>query len=141
MIMRKVRCITVLFCLALFGIVLVADLGFGGKAFFFLDYIPGGDKTGHFLLMGIFSFLININLSCRLVKWGRLRILKGNLIVLIIVTIEEISQGLLASRNFDLGDLFFDYLGIFFFGSLARLAWRYNLNHNGQMPHDNIYPL
>lgn len=90
----------------------------------FVGNIPYGDKLGHFFLMGGFSFLLNLVLNARTFKLWKLNYLLGSLIVLIVVTIEEISQIFVAGRTFDWSDLVFDYLGIFVFGELARLILR-----------------
>lgn len=86
----------------------------------FVGNIPYGDKLGHFLLMGGFSFLLNLVLDARDFRIWKFRYLLGSLIVLVIVTIEEISQIFVSGRTFDWSDLIFDILGIFMFGELAR---------------------
>lgn len=90
----------------------------------FVGDIPYGDKLGHFLLMGGFSFLLNLVLNAKTFGFGKFRYLLGSLIVLVVVTLEEISQIFIAGRTFDWGDLVFDYLGIFVFGELARFICR-----------------
>ncbi len=90
----------------------------------FVGNIPYGDKLGHFFLMGGFSFLLNLVLNAKTFKLWRFKYLLGSLIVLIVVTIEEISQMFVAGRTFDWGDLVFDYLGIFIFGEIAKLILR-----------------
>jgi VanZ family protein len=74
--------------------------------------------------MGLFSFLLNMALSCRTVKVWKIELLKGSLLVALIVTLEEFSQIFIRYRTFDAGDLVFDYVGIFSFGMLARLLTR-----------------
>ncbi|MEP6902396.1 MAG: VanZ family protein [Actinomycetota bacterium] len=90
----------------------------------FVGNIPYGDKLGHFCLMGGFSFLLNLVLDARTVSAGKLNYLLGSLIVLVIVTLEEFSQIFISGRTFDWSDLFFDYLGIFLLGELARFICR-----------------
>jgi polysaccharide biosynthesis protein VpsQ len=90
----------------------------------FVGNIPYGDKLGHFLLMGFFAFLLNLVLNARTVRLWKFRYLLGSLIVLIVVTLEEISQKFVAGRTFDGSDLIFDFLGIFLFGELARFICR-----------------
>ncbi len=121
-----IKYITVVFCVVLMGIVLIANLGYAGSVFSFLRNIPGGDKTGHFFLMGMFSFLVNLGLLCKRIRFGNIKILKGSLIVAFIVTVEEFSQIWLQYRGFDLGDLFCDYLGILCFGFIAQQVIKSN---------------
>ena len=86
----------------------------------FVGNIPYGDKLGHFVLMGGFSFLLNLVLSAKTFGFGKFNYLLGSLIVFVVVTLEEISQIFVSGRTFDWGDLIFDYFGIFVFGELAR---------------------
>ena len=90
----------------------------------FVGNIPYGDKLGHFLLMGGFSFLLNMVLDAREFRLWKFRYLLGSVIVLTIVTLEEISQMFVGGRTFDWSDLLFDFLGIFLFGELARIICR-----------------
>jgi VanZ family protein len=90
--------------------------------------LPYGDKLGHLILMGVFSFLLNMALSCRTVRIWKIELLKGSLIVALLVTLEEFSQLFIKYRTFDPVDLFFDYMGIFFFGLLAYLLTRRRLS-------------
>ncbi|HYO92569.1 MAG TPA: VanZ family protein [Pyrinomonadaceae bacterium] len=80
---------------------------------------PYADKVGHFLLMGILSLLVNLALSCRKTRVGKVSFLTGSLIVAIVVTLEEFSHIFVRYRSFDLIDLLFDYAGIILFGLLA----------------------
>jgi len=111
--------ITILFIMFLIQIVIIANLGLGLTFFPFIYKIPGGDKIGHFFLMGILSYLVNYVLKSKRIKVGSINFLLGNVIVMAVVTIEEISQIFLEYRAFSLVDLLFDYLGIFLFGYLA----------------------
>ena len=90
----------------------------------FVGNIPYGDKIGHFVLMGGFSLLLNLALQAKTFGVGKFNYLLGSLIVVVVVTLEEISQIFVSGRTFDWGDLVFDYLGIFVFGELARLICR-----------------
>ena len=112
--------ITIVFIVFLITIVIVANLGLIPYLFPFIYQIPGGDKLGHFLLMGILSFLVNSVLKTRKIRIYSISFLLGSLIVMAIVTIEEFSQIFLEFRAFSLIDLLFDYFGIVFFGYLAE---------------------
>lgn len=93
----------------------------------FVGNIPYGDKLGHFLLMGVFSFLLNLVLNAKTIRFWKIEILLGSLIVLTVVTIEEISQIFVGGRTFDWSDLVFDFLGILIFGKLAKYICRRKL--------------
>jgi VanZ family protein len=111
--------LTGMFILFVIGVVLVADVGLGSTLFVFLDHVPGGDKTGHFVLIGMVSFLVNMSLSAARTRVFSVHVLKGSLIVAVIVTLEEFSQLFLRNRGFSLIDLAADYAGIILFGQLA----------------------
>ncbi len=126
----KIKIITAVYIFIIAGIVVLAD--YKGTAYLlnFVGQIPYGDKLGHFFLMGIFSFLVNLALQAKTARIWKIKYLLGTLIVIVIVTIEELSQIFISGRSFDLGDLVFDYLGIFFFGELARFVYKRYLANN-----------
>ena len=90
----------------------------------FVGSIPYGDKIGHFVLMGILAFLVNLLLRLKTFGVGKVRYLAGSIIVLAVVAAEEISQLFISGRTFDFTDLIADFLGILFFSELARFAGR-----------------
>ncbi|MCP4346900.1 MAG: trypsin [Desulfobacterales bacterium] len=97
----------------------MADSGLGEPFFALVRRIPAGDKFGHFFLMGMLSFLVNISLNASKIRVFFLDILKGSFIIWILVTLEEISQVFLQFRSFSFIDLLCDYCGIFCFGKIA----------------------
>ena len=115
----KSRLVTVIYLALLAGIVLLADNRQYHGLFDGVRSIPGGDKLGHFLLMGLLSFLLNVSFDCRAVRlFGRL-LLVGSLVACAAVTLEEFSQIFVRYRTFDPLDLLFDFAGIWSFGRLA----------------------
>lgn len=116
--------LTGLYFLLLGAIVFLADQKRYQPLFRRVRELPYGDKLGHLILMGILSFLLNMALSCRRVRVWKMELLTGSLVVAVIVTLEEFSQLFVKYRTFDPGDLFFDYMGIFFFGMFAYLLTR-----------------
>jgi len=115
----KSRFVTVLYLALLAGIVLLADSQQSQGLFDGVRRIPGGDKLGHFLLMGLLSFLLNVSLDCRTLRVFARPLLLGGLVACVAVTLEEFSQIFVRYRTFDLVDLVFDYGGIWAFGRLA----------------------
>jgi polysaccharide biosynthesis protein VpsQ len=116
----SIKILTVCYVCVLAGIIFVADTKSTRYVLSFVGNIPFGDKIGHFFLIGIFSFLLNLSLNCRKV-W---RVLIGSLIVLAIVTLEEFSQIFIRGRSFDLTDLVADFLGILIFVKLAEIVFK-----------------
>ena len=82
--------------------------------------LPGGDKAGHFFLLGVASLLANLCLKASHWQLGRLRLLRGSVIVGTIITIEECTQIMSPHRSFSASDMFFNFAGIIVFGRLAR---------------------
>jgi len=119
--MKLVKWLTGAFIIVLFLIVVIANLGLGSTYFPFIYSIPGLDKIGHFFLMGVLSFLINILLKAKKVRLLSLDFLLGSLVVLLVVTLEELSQIFLVYRAFSWLDLVFDLGGVVLGGQVA--AW------------------
>jgi VanZ family protein len=82
---------------------------------------PYGDKVGHFLLMGIVAFFVNLALHARRITIAKCPLLLGSLCVALLVTLEEFSQLFFPSRSFDLIDLAASLLGIVLLGRAALL--------------------
>lgn len=120
----RIKILTIVYVCVLAVIVFLADKRTTQYLFKPLRNLPYGDKIGHFLLMGFFSFLVNLALSARTVSAWKFNYLLGSLIVLAVVTIEEVSQIFVRGRTFDWGDLAADFFGILLFGELARLICR-----------------
>ncbi len=118
----RIKTLTLIYFLILAGIIFLADLR-GTNYYAFVGEIPFGDKIGHFLLMGVFAFLLNLALNAKTFQFFRFNYLLGSLIVFGLVTLEEFSQIFISGRTFDLKDLAFDYAGIYIFGELARFVF------------------
>jgi len=119
--MRLIKWLTGVFILILILIVVIANLGLGSKYFPFIYSIPGLDKIGHFILMGVLSFLVNLLLKGKKVQILYFKFLLGSLVVIFVVALEELSQLFLIYRAFSWLDLVFDLGGIFLGGQLV--AW------------------
>jgi polysaccharide biosynthesis protein VpsQ len=111
--------LTGIFILILVLIVIGADRGVLPALLKAMYPFPGGDKVGHFVLMGTLALLVNVSLSLRTITILSRRVLLGSLIVAAVVTLEECTQVFFANRTFSLTDLSFDYLGIVCFSYLA----------------------
>jgi len=90
----------------------------GAGAFASLGLLPmalftsGIDKLGHFLGLGVLSFLA-------VSFFGHSSWRRTVLIIAAASVLEELSQGLLPARTFDLGDMAANLAGIGLFGALA----------------------
>lgn len=118
--LKRVRWLAAFYALLIVLAVILADDGHYNFIFAWIRGIPGGDKVGHFCLMGGLAFVVNFALGLRTFKVAKKSFLLGSAIVGTLVTLEEISQAWFPSRTFDFVDLTFDFLGILFFGWVAR---------------------
>jgi len=116
----RIKIIAAVYIFILAGIIVLADVRETQFLFRFIRKFPFGDKIGHFLLMGIFSLLVNLALSARTIHFQKFKYLLGSLIVLAVVTIEEFSQIFVRGRTFDWRDLIVDFAAIVIFGEIAR---------------------
>lgn len=110
--------------LALLGIVAavatsLAATIFSPRWFQLVRYLPGGDKTGHFLIMGTVTFLVTLAFSSAHLRGRRLGALGCMAIVGVVVTVDELLQLLFPSRTFSGADLLANWLGILTFGAAA----------------------
>jgi VanZ family protein len=101
-------------------IVVLANQGRLPQFLSFYAMIPGGDKLGHFGLMGLLSLLVNLAMGNKPIQVGRFQMLRGTAIVLVIVTLEELSQFFFPRRSLSWSDLLADYSGILTFSWLAH---------------------
>lgn len=90
----------------------IAYTGRGAVYFTVLERVPGGDKTGHALLMCALGMLFSWVLSFQNWQVGGVKLYYGALFVLVGITVEEFLQLFSPYRNFDLADLAANYAGI-----------------------------
>jgi polysaccharide biosynthesis protein VpsQ len=114
--------LTAAFAALLIAMVILADRGQLPQILIRIRDFPGGDKVGHFILIGTLSCLLNVSLRCARWRIGPLSILKGSNVVAVLATIEEFSQLAFASRSFSLSDLAANYAGIVVFGWIATMV-------------------
>jgi len=85
---------------------------------------PYGDKLGHFTLYGTLALLIGLALLQRRPdRRPSGQLLTGYLIMILLVTLEELSQAWIPTRSPDPFDLTASYLGVFA-GALAAIGLR-----------------
>lgn len=113
------------------GVLLIAYTGKGAVYFGFLKYIPGGDKTGHVVLLGLLTLSVSWLLSYRGIMVKRIKIYYGMVFVAVFITMEEIAQMFSPFRSLDMLDLLCNYVGIFSAG--LWMSWCENKNN---MPTD-----
>lgn len=75
--------------------------------------IPFADKTLHFVLLAVLTFLLNATMRRRRVNLWGVNLLLGSLLVASGITLEEFSQAFIPSRHFELMDMVCNYAGIY----------------------------
>ena len=75
--------------------------------------IPYADKSLHFFILTVLSFLLNASMHRRRVNLLGMNLLLGNLFVASGITLEEFSQAFIPSRHFELMDMVCNYAGIY----------------------------
>jgi len=109
--------------LAVLGLIIwCADHAETRFVFDWLRALPGGDKLGHFLILGGLAFTLNHALNGRSFRMLGHPVLLGSALALAFAATEECTQLWIPGRTFDLADLAADALGIWLLGRLARLT-------------------
>ncbi len=117
--MKNVKWLTILFVLLLAAIVFAADSGQMPGFVAGLYNFPNGDKVGHFVLMGLFSLLVNLAVLSGPGRRTLRRAVTASLVVAGVVALEEFSQRFFAGRHSSWADLASSLAGIMVFGGLA----------------------
>ncbi|MEM1182111.1 MAG: hypothetical protein AAGM22_27430 [Acidobacteriota bacterium] len=105
---RRWRLATAAFATFLAAIISSASLGYPLPILAWVRYLPGGDFTGHAVLVGTMAFFAGGCAPRLLGRW----ISTGAAVVALLIAGEELSQIWLESRAFSLGDLAGNALGI-----------------------------
>jgi VanZ family protein len=113
---------TVFFALSLVALIILADMGKLRFLLWLMNRFPYGDKITHFFVIGALSFLVNKVAVRLLPRQNPKRVsMIVTLTLLLLFTLEEISQAPIAGRNASFSDLAANYAGIMTF---ALLAWQ-----------------
>lgn len=92
------------------------------QATVFFDWVrrtPHGDKIGHIVLFGFLAFCLNLASTFRTINRGCFSIYQGSLVVLLFVTLEELSQAFIPQRTLDGMDYLASVMGIVLFSILT----------------------
>ena len=100
---------------------LIANTGNGTYLFTILNMFPYGDKWLHLILMGSLTAGLNLSLNFRFSNIRNRKILTGTLIMAVLISLEEVSQGFIPYRNFEVLDVVCNYIGIFGLGTIPYL--------------------
>jgi VanZ family protein len=112
-------------------IIVIADRGEGTLWWSFLDRIPCGDKVGHLVLVGTLSLLCNLAIPSRPCAAGLWRFITlTTLVLLALLSLEELTQAFIPTRTCDLFDWLADLAGL----ALGQVA----ANRLGEAKHHTL---
>jgi VanZ family protein len=89
----------------------------------YLHDLPGGDKVLHFLMFGTLALVANLALVASGKRPLARTIATGCLITATIATFEEFTNQFVPARDWSLGDLAANYLGVVCLGVLPFYWW------------------
>ena len=108
-LVRGAACAFVIFIIT---IIVIADRGQGDQWWAFVARIPYGDKVGHLGLIGTLSLLCNLAIQPRPYAWLPRFITLTTLVLLVLLSLEELAQAFIPSRTCDLFDWLADLIGL-----------------------------
>ena len=118
-----IRLLTIIYSSAIAFIAWCASAGWYRPTFAWVQTYAS-DKWLHFVLVGTLALLLNLSLNLATVSRRSSWLLWGTFVMLLLATLEELSQQWISSRTFDLGDLACNFLGILIIGHLPWLFRR-----------------
>ena len=120
------RGLTALLILLFLSLMVIANTGNGTYLLTILNSIPFGDKLLHILMMGSLTAGLNLSWNFKTSKFFGREIWTGTLIMSVLISLEEVSQGFIPYRNFEVADLFCNYLGIYVLGTVPYflIKWK-----------------
>ncbi len=124
-----VRALALLYAAALLSIVALADVGTLGPLVRGLHAVPMGDKVAHLVLATMLGYLAAAFPGAPRLSIGSMRIPIAVPFVVLVATLEEISQQFIPGRTYDLRDLAADFLGIAIGTALALRRARAAAGH------------
>ncbi len=120
--MRKTA---VLFAIVLFSAIILADLGPLRQVLRLVNRVPYLDKVLHFFLIGTLMYLVAASLIEALPAYNPVVITLTTAVILALVfSIEEYSQGPIRGRTASWTDLAANYAGIIVFGTFSWYRFR-----------------
>ncbi len=93
-------------------IITIANRGEGHRWWSFIHTIPYGDKLGHIGLMGLLCLLCNLAITPRRFRFLPAFVTRVTIVLFALITLEELSQAFISTRNCDLLDWLADVLGL-----------------------------
>lgn len=109
------------FGLFVIAVVVIANLGYGASFWSFIHNTRYADKLGHIVLFGILGLLCNLAFPNFRIRNLPRCITAVTFVLLIFISLEEISQAFIASRHCDFFDWLADVVALAI-GQIAAIA-------------------
>ena len=126
--LRLTRIAAFSFGLFVIAVVISANLGYGESFWSFIHSTRNADKLGHIGLFGTLGFLCNLAFPNFRIRHLPRCITAITFVILILVSLEEISQAFIPNRHCDLFDWLADVVGLAI-GQIAALRCTRRLDH------------
>jgi len=108
------------FFIFILWVIFMANTGQDMFLFEMTRSIPFGDKLGHIMVFGGLTLMTNLAFKGRCIRVKFASIYWGALVVLLFVTLEELSQYFIDTRSLDVLDYLANLVGILSFSWLTR---------------------
>jgi hypothetical protein len=109
----KLKLLSIVLVLSSLSVIILADAGKLPYLLYILNDVPFGDKLGHLILMGSLSFVLNWTaLDSHSGPEFAAVIWRVSLILIVLTTVEELTQQFFPSRTLSALDLVFSYSGV-----------------------------
>lgn len=122
---KVISFLSILFFAFILWVIYLANTGQTSVFFHFVASIPYGDKLGHFCLFGLLTFGSNIVFKLKTVSVANVEIYIGAILVLLFVTVEELSQYFIPNRTLDVSDYMANVVGIITFHVVTKRIAKY----------------
>ncbi len=113
------RLLAITFSIFIILLITLANIGIGWSFFNWVLQFPAADKIWHFFSIGLLTLLVNLAFQNKQLPLLNRTILLGSMILVVVTSMEELSQIFISNRNFEILDLVCNYAGILIFGKVA----------------------
>ncbi|MEM6798026.1 MAG: hypothetical protein AAF589_00800 [Planctomycetota bacterium] len=108
---------------AIFGVVLLIDLGVLAGTSHWVQGFPMKDKGAHFLIAGTLALAANALLLRHMPTRPWLAVASGSVLVAAVMAVEELSNQITPYRAWSIKDLAANLLGVAVLGAAPMAAW------------------
>lgn len=109
---RAIRIVALTFGLFIIAAVVIANLGYGESCWPFIYHVRYADKIGHIMLFSTLGFLCNLAFQDFRIRFLPRFVTATSFVLLVLISLEEISQAFIPSRHCDLLDWLADLAGL-----------------------------